>query len=38
MLGVNKFGTDGYMPLETLLNKEKDPIKTDIWAIGVITL
>ena len=38
VLGNYKYGTDGYMPLETLLHKETIPFKSDIFALGVISL
>jgi hypothetical protein len=37
-MGSFKYGTDGYMPIETLLHKETIPFKSDIFALGVVAL
>ena len=38
MVGMNKFGTDGYMPLETILKSTCQGFAVDVWAAGVIFL
>lgn len=37
-IGRNKFGTEGYMPLETVLMEERQSNKVDVWAFGIICL
>ncbi len=38
IIGKNKFGTEGYMPLETVLMSENQTSAVDVWALGVIYL
>lgn len=37
-IGKNKFGTEGYMPLETMLMYDAQSDKIDVWAVGVVFL
>lgn len=38
LIGKNKFGTEGYMPLETMLVTDRQGVAVDIWTLGVIYL
>ena len=38
LIGKNKFGTEGYMPLETILVTDRQGPPVDVWALGVIYL
>lgn len=36
IIGMNKYGTDGYMPLETIFKSTCQGYPVDVWAVGAI--